>query len=368
MTVKLLYLVSHPIQYQAPLLRKIDSDPYFDLQVLFEGDFSDRPYRDKGFGVDINWDVPLRSGYTNALMGEVDLEARLRDADALWVHGWQSAGLKQAIGLARGVGTPVLMRGENWAGAMPDGAPPAKWAKRFYRRRIFEKCSAFLAIGTQNRAYYQGYGIPQNRIFPVPYAVDNDFFSSRATDDAVANVRKRHGIDPQRKVILYAGKLTRRKHPEMLLAARERMAGRDAETPLVLVVGDGEMRAELQRWDSEGVIFTGFKNQSEMPAYYATADLFVLMAEREPWGLAVNEAMASGTGVIVSDEVGAAYDLVDQDTGLMVPAGDLEGLVAAIMSALEQSADMGRAATAKIQGWNFNADLDGLKAAIAHLS
>ena len=365
MTLKLVYLVSHPIQYQAPLLRKIAADPYFDLQVLFVDDFSDGAYRDAGFGVDVQWDVPLRSGYRNALIGDVDLERAVRDADAIWVHGWQSAILKQAIGLARNLGTPVLMRGENWIGAMPDGAPPLKWAKRLYRRRIFDKCSAFLAIGSQNKAYYLDYGISDSRIFSMPYAVDNEYFTSRATAAAANEVRSLHGIGVGRKVILYAGKLSRRKHPELLLGAWERLPNSAEENPILLIVGDGEMRGDLERRASEGVIFTGFKNQSEMPAYYAAADLFALIAKREPWGLAVNEAMASGTGVIVSDQVGAAYDLVDEHTGIVTPAGDLDGLTAAITSGLQRSDEMGRAAAAKIQSWGFAADLDGLKAAAA---
>lgn len=368
MTLKLVYLVSHPIQYQAPLLREIAADPFFDLEVLFEDDFSDGSYRDKGFAVDVRWDVPLRSGYKNALIGDVDLKSTVRDADAVWVHGWQSATLKQAISLARGLGTPVLMRGENWIGAMPDGAPPLSWAKRHYRSRIFDKCSAFLAIGSKNYAYYQEYGIPETRIFSMPYAVDNAFFASQATPQAAAEVRAAHAIGAGRKVLLYAGKLSRRKHPELLISAWERLAGSAEEKPILLIVGDGEMRAALEAKAAGGVIFTGFKNQSEMPAYYAAADLFALIAEREPWGLAVNEAMASGTGVIVSDEVGAAYDLVDEQTGIVTPAGDLDSLTAAITSGLARSDDMGRAAAAKIEGWNFAADIDGLKAAAARVA
>jgi glycosyltransferase involved in cell wall biosynthesis len=362
-TLKLVYLVSHPIQYQAPLLRQIAADPFFDLEVLFEDDFSDGAYRDEGFAVDVHWDVPLRAGYPNALIRDVDLKAALRHADAVWVHGWQSTALKRAISLARNLGTPVLMRGENWIGAMPDGAPPLSWAKRLYRRRIFDKCSAFLAIGSKNKAYYQDYGIPENRIFSMPYAVDNEYFASRASPQAAAELRARHAIGAGRKVILYAGKLSRRKHPELLLSAWERMAGSAQDKPILLIVGDGEMRAALEAKAADGVIFTGFKNQSEMPAYYAAADLFALIAEREPWGLAVNEAMASGTGVIVSDAVGAGYDLVDEGTGIVTPAGDMGALTAAISSGLARSGDMGRAAAAKIQTWGFAADIDGLKAA-----
>src|SRR5277367_5548307 len=61
--VRLAYLVSHPIQYQAPLLRRIAQEPDIDLTVFFGSDFSVRGYKDEGFGVGVKWDVPLLEGY-----------------------------------------------------------------------------------------------------------------------------------------------------------------------------------------------------------------------------------------------------------------------------------------------------------------
>src|ERR1700712_2338190 len=61
--VRLAYLVSHPIQYQAPLLRRIAQEPDIDLTVFFGSDFSVRSYKDEGFGVGVKWDVPLLDGY-----------------------------------------------------------------------------------------------------------------------------------------------------------------------------------------------------------------------------------------------------------------------------------------------------------------
>ena len=71
--VRLAYLVSHPIQYQAPLLRRIAQQPDIDLTVLFGSDFSVRGYRDQGFGVGVKWDVPLLDGYKHVFL------PRLRD-------------------------------------------------------------------------------------------------------------------------------------------------------------------------------------------------------------------------------------------------------------------------------------------------
>src|SRR5271163_5269107 len=66
--VKVAYLVSHPIQYQAPLLRRIAQEPDIDLTVLFGSDFSVRGYKDEGFGVGVKWDVPLLDGYRHEFL------------------------------------------------------------------------------------------------------------------------------------------------------------------------------------------------------------------------------------------------------------------------------------------------------------
>ena len=66
--LRLAYLVSHPIQYQAPLLRRIAREPDIDLTVFFGSDFSLRAYRDEGFGVDVAWDTPLTEGYKHVFL------------------------------------------------------------------------------------------------------------------------------------------------------------------------------------------------------------------------------------------------------------------------------------------------------------
>ena len=364
MTIRLLYFVSHPIQYQAPLLRLIAREPGLSLKVIFEQDFSSGRYRDEGFGVDVQWDVPLRDGYDSALAAETDLDAAIRDADAIWLHGWQSALMRRVLSLARRLGRPVLMRGENWSRAMPDGPVPRRWIKRLYLARIFSRCQGFLAVGSQNRAYYTERGVAPGHIFAMPYAVDNEFFAARATAQAAAEVRARHRIAADRKILLYAGKLTQRKHADHLMMAWNAAEWPDQQRPALLIVGDGELRASLERAADADVIFAGFRNQSEMPAYYAAADLFALLAEREPWGLALNEAMACGTGVIATDQVGAAYDLISPETGLCLPTGDVAGLARALPGLMARSAELGRAAKTRIAAWDFRADIAGLRTAL----
>ena len=365
---RLSYFVSHPIQYQAPLLRKIASDPSIELTVIFEKDFSTKPYFDDGFQSKIDWGVPLLEGYSSSFFSEIRLVDQVEFSDVIWLHGWNSSGLRRVLKLADKAHKPVLMRGENWAGAMPDGSGLRRFAKNRYLKHIFKRCTAFLVIGSKNREYYRNHGIKGEQLFDMPYAIDNHYFAKSVDNQEISKLRRSLGVQNGEKIILFAGKLLRRKNPHKILSVWKRMKGRSPMSTRLLFVGDGEMRKELEREAPDNVIFAGFKDQTELPIYYAAADLFILMSEREPWGLAINEAMACGTPVVASDQCGAAYDLVDFNTGRMVKVDDEEGLSQAITDVLSNSETMGKAASKKIASWNFEADLIGLKTALGSLS
>lgn len=362
--IRLLYVVSHPIQYQAPLLRLIAAEAGIHLRVLFlrmpDGAM------DPGFGRAVRWDVPLLEGYEHALFDPATLGRELWKADVVWLHGWQGWQMKAVLLAAWLLRRPVLMRGENWDGAMPDGPGWRGLAKRAALRATFRLCRGFLAIGSRNALYYARFGVPPDRVFPMPYAVDNQFFAHHAAA-APPDLRSRLGVPEGRQVVLYAGKLSRRKHPHTLLAAWRMAFPATENRPVLVFVGDGEMAAELTAAAGEDVHFLGFRNQSEMPSLYAMADVFVLAAEREAWGLAINEAMACGTAVIASTECGAAYDLVDEQVGAVVAPGDAESLAEALRRVLPQAEDMGRRAGARIASCDFHADLQGLTRALEHV-
>ena len=96
--VRLAYLVSHPIQYQAPLLRRIAQEPDIELTVFFGSDFSVRGYRDEGFGVDVKWDVPLLDGYRHEFL------PRIRDTATVSVGSPMNYGILSRL---RGVAATV---------------------------------------------------------------------------------------------------------------------------------------------------------------------------------------------------------------------------------------------------------------------
>lgn len=361
---RLLYLVSHPIQYQAPLLRRIAAEPGVSLRVLFADTSTAGPHPEPDFGRDVAWDVPLLDGYDWTPLAQTHLRQEISEADVVWIHGWQYPWQRQAMVFARQYEVPVLMRGENWFGAMPDPVFPIGLLKGWWRRYLFGLCAGFLTVGSRNADYYRAHGIADERLFPMPYAVDNRSFAALAAE-AVAGreaLRAELGLKPGQKVLLFAGKLMPRKRPDLLVAAWKQ-ARWSGERPALVFAGDGAL-SETLRQQAPEAIFAGFRNQSELPALYALADLLIVPSEREPWGLVVNEAMACGTAVIASDEVGAAHDLITPETGAVFPAGDVSALAAALVDCLPRAQALGAAATRRIADWDFEADVRGLMTAI----
>ncbi|HTV09727.1 MAG TPA: glycosyltransferase family 4 protein [Candidatus Aquilonibacter sp.] len=391
-SVRLAYLVSHPIQYQAPLLRRIAREPGIDLTVFFGSDFSVRGYQDQGFNVEVQWDVPLLDGYRSEFL------PRLRDSgtvsplnpisrgilqrlrmpdgapafDALWVHGYASVNALQGIFAASALGIPVLLRAESWLADRPRH-PATLAAKELFFRMLRPAIAAALPIGSRNREYWARYFGPDMPQFLMPYAVDNAYFAARAQNADTAKLRAELQLSPNRPVILFASKLQQRKHADHLLEAYHRLCFSSDPGPYLVIVGDGEERQPLETRATElgldGVRFAGFRNQSELPAFFALAQVFVLPSRHEPWGLIVNEAMACGCCVVVSDDVGAHTDLITNGVeGFVYPTGNIEALTNALRQVLSvpgQARRMGEAARSRIAGWDFEADVRGLRAALA---
>jgi glycosyltransferase involved in cell wall biosynthesis len=397
--VRLAYLVSHPIQYQAPLLRRIAREPEIDLTVLFGSDFSVRGYKDGGFGVEVLWDTPLLEGYGSEFLqpwrdvGGVSpttpisrgLYRRLQNSDgspafdALWIHGYASVNSLQAIVAANALGIPVLLRAESWL-ADRARSPRTLAAKSLFFRLLSRGIAAVLPIGTVNSHYwthYFGSSVPQ---FLMPYAIDNQYFAQLAETAPLREqeLRTELGLAPQRPVILFASKLQARKHADHLVEAyRNFIQNRAlADRPYLLMVGDGEQRAALEARTLElglaDVRFAGFRNQSELPRFFQLADVFVLPSRHEPWGLIVNEAMAAGCPVIVSSDVGSHVDLItDGIEGCVFPVGDIQALSEAlqrVFDSAETAARMGEAARKRIRSWSFEEDVQGLRKALSYVT
>jgi glycosyltransferase involved in cell wall biosynthesis len=333
------FLVSHPIQYYAPIFRALAEQ--CDLTVFFAHRQTREGQAKAGFGVAFDWDVDLLAGYESRFLANVAREpstdrfsgcdtpgiaSEIDGArfDAFVVPGWGLRSYLQAVSACRRTGVPVMVRGDSQLPGKRHAA--VRLAKSLVYRRMMRRFDGYLYVGQRSRAYFEHYGAPSSRLFFAPHCIDNDAFSGAPrTPRSAGNGRRR---------LLFAGKLIERKHPLDLIRAAALLQGRGT-TVEVAFAGSGELEVELERAAVEAgvpAVFHGFVNQSALPATYAAADLLVLPSDaQETWGLVVNEAMACGLPAVVSDAVGCGPDLVEEGaTGAVFPFGDVEALAQAI--------------------------------------
>jgi len=237
--VRLAYLVSHPIQYQAPLLRRIAQEPDIDLTVLFGSDFSLRSYQDEGFGVNVKWDVPLLDGYRSEFLPVIrddgtqtvttplnyGIFSALRGGaepgfDVLWIHGYAMVNALHGMLAAKALGIPVLLRGDMWLRDRPRSGPKL-FLKKLFFQLLKNLVNGILPVGRLNEEYWRHYLGDDIPLFLMPYAVDNEYFQQRSLDAVTKReeLRRELDIDGERPVILFASKLQRRKHCSDLLDA-----------------------------------------------------------------------------------------------------------------------------------------------------
>lgn len=383
-TIRLAWMATHPSQYQAPLLRAIAQLPNIDLTVFYFSDFSTRDFIDPGFGKVIRWDTELLGGYRHEFLPgnglKVDgigfcwpivsgMAKRLtRDSyDAVLIQGWQHYGMIHAAWLAKKAGLTVLMRCEA-TDHFSSSTGIMKMLREGVVQFLLNQVDKCLAIGKHNHNFYLKRQFPVKRIGSMPYCVDNDHFHGKAKTSDVAGLREQLRLEQKKPVILYASKFIARKFPDHLLEAYLQLP---EPRPYLIFVGDGELRQNLQntveKYQLKDVRFAGFRNQAELPTFYALANIFVLPSINETWGLVVNEAMNAGCAIITTDQVGSAADLVRQgENGFVIKASDVLALNNALAECLAEDRFlyMGKQSLEIIKGWGIKENMVGLRVAL----
>lgn len=381
--LRLVAVETHPIQYKAPLFRKLAADPRLDLTVLFAM-VPDAAQQGAGFGVAFEWDAPLLAGYPHEVLANrakkpsvtafsgcdtPGIFGRLRELrpDAVLVNGWVAKTCLQALWACKRLGIPCLVRGE--ANLL---RPRAAW-KHVLHGLLLRQYAGWLAIGSANREFYRFHRCPEERLYWAPYAVDNAFFAAQAVARAGRRneLRAAFGVPAEAVVLLFAGKLEEKKRPADLLAAVALLPEELRSRVHVLVVGDGPLRGACEQLAGGRrlpVSFAGFLNQSRLPDAYAAADVLVLPSDAgETWGLVVNEAMASGRPAVVSRAAGCRADLVvENETGRSFACGDVAGLADVLAGYAREpsaAARQGAAAAERVRAFSLETAAAGIAAA-----
>jgi len=290
----------------------------------------------------------------------------------LHLAGWGHPVLAAALVIAHLHGIPVTVESDTSRRAEKTTWKSA--AKRIVYPWLFSIPKVFLPGGTRQAAYLKNYGVGETRIRVAQMTVDVERIRAHADGrktELRAAFRNRFQIPAHALVVLYLGRLEPDKGIEDLLRAHAHVAAGRSDLCL-LIVGDGSLRADVESAAaaSAAIRYVGRLSGDDVwDAYYA-ADVFVLPSRDEPWGLVVNEAMAAGLPVVVSDRVGCADDIVvDGGTGLIVPAESPEPLADAIgrlADCVELRETMGRRGRDLISGWTLENQADRTVAAWRH--
>ena len=371
-------LVGVPTPYREPLFERLARSAEYDIQVLY--------YRDHQPGQQWRLGAPRYPArylknfaperwHGRLLVGAINpgvwQELRAFRPDAVVIYGYNTATTLLAILWVIRHRIPMLMRTDSNVLADPGKAPLTLALKRLLLSWLTRRVSAFLSIGTMNSQYWQFYGATPEKIFLARYAVDNERFQIQADHYRVSRqtIRDENGWR-QRYLLLYVGRLVGFKRVDVLIEALRRLSTKRSDIGLV-IVGNGPERERLGRL-AQGmpyVYFAGFQDQSDLPKYYAVADVFVLPSKWEPWGLVVNEAMASGLPVIATRKVGSARDLiVEGENGYLVPENDPVALASAIDRACESEQRLlllGEKARCTVQSWSYDSTLAGFHNALS---
>lgn len=331
------------------------------LEVVYFSDASIRGQLDIGFGEEIKWDIPLLGGYRYRFLKNFGRDKSLSNCfwdvfnpgviKILWqtkhkiivVNGWSYSSNWLVFFFGKLFGKQIWLRAESPLNQELRKSKKVLFLKNILLKHILFRffIDKFLYIGTQNKAFYEYYGVndPSRLIF-TPYAVDNEKFQAEFSQliPKKQELRSASGLPFNKKTILFCGKFIEKKRPMDLLKAFELLP--KGEYALVFV-GEGELRPQMERFieknDLTDVFLTGFVNQSQISKYYAMADVFVMCSGMgETWGLSVNEAMNFGLPVIVTETCGSSYDLVQHGlNGFVVREGDIAGLKDSLLKILE---------------------------------
>jgi glycosyltransferase involved in cell wall biosynthesis len=385
---RLAIVLSHPTQYYSPWFRWMRAHTTLTFRVFYLSEFGLKPALDEKFKATFAWDVDLTTGYDWEFVPNLarvpdtlrfsglhnpQLPERLErwKPDAILVFGYNYRTHVRLIAWARGRGIPLIFRGDSHL----LGRVRLPLLKRAVLKLLYRQFSAVTFVGESNRAYFRYLGVPEKKLFFAPHAVNAEHFDSGNTHhhEAAEQLRSELGVGRETRVVLFAGKLIPSKQPLALLKA---FAELGVKNTALVIVGQGPELEAMQAWTAQHpeatVRFLPFANQSEMPARYAMADLFVLpsIGPYETWGLAVNEAMHLGVPCLVSDQVGSQRDLVtDGETGWVFRADTPSALrdkLGVALDALEKEPDrFGPAARERIQNYTYKQAAEGLIAAFS---
>lgn len=369
---KLVVVISHPIQYYSPLFTSLAKQ--CNLMVYYTLDnHSKDEILDEGFGKKIKWDLPLLENYNYSFIENVaarpghhfngiknpELIKKIGQfkPHAILIYGWAYHSHLKVMRHFKGK-IPVWFRGDS---TLIDTYPVwRKVIRTVLLKWVYQYIDTAFYVGSQNKAYFKAFGLNESQLVFAPHAIDNERFGENRVYEALA-LRRKLEIAEDEILILFAGKFEEKKDPLILLNAFIKLNKPGSH---LLFVGNGHLEKMLKSSASDSlqkgaVHFIDFQNQSQMPVVYQACDLFCLPSKGpcETWGLAVNEAMAAGKAILISDKVGCSTDLVFKNkNGFIFTSESIKELIFWLKKFIENPPlveKFGKSSKKIIENWSF---------------
>lgn len=277
---------------------------------------------------------------------------RVSTHDVLIIGGFEQASYLVAAVLARLRGKKVILL---FDGFSPRRFDSEKRVTTWVKRLTAARCQAYFANGTVSRRYL-------DHLKAAPAPIFNQYLSvsTREIDAAAAaavdrdELRRRYKLPPDVKLVAFCGYLIARKRPDLLIEAVGLLP--PAQRPVLVFIGTGPLQSAAASQSAAAGVdarFVGFHESAGLAQLYRAVDIVVLPSDDDPWGLVINEAMAAGLPVIVSDACGCAEDLAIPDVnGYVFRSGSAQELAECLRRALTGDLrEMGRRSRGIIDEW-----------------
>ena len=360
---RLAIITTHPIQYNAPFFKKLAESGKVELMVYYTWAQGAGIKHDPDFGKAFEWDIPLLEGYEYTLVKNISKKPgshhyrgivcpTLVEQIKAWcpsvilVYGWNFQAHLKVMQYFKGK-IPVWFRGDSTLLDFDFRTIKDIFLYFYYNlfhfsARVFHPISPFIIyftykirnryltyiyryidtaffVGTYNKLYFIDNGLKDEQLIYLPHTVNNEFFSenNEAREQSALSMRRSLSIADDNFVILFAGKFEPRKNPEVLVKSiielnENNLSDLNLSQIHLIMVGNGILEEHLKilTLNKSYIHFLPFQNQSNMPVIYRLGNVFCLPSQSETWGLSLNEALACGRKLIVSEKVGGAIDLV----------------------------------------------------------
>lgn len=350
--MNILIITTHPIQYHAPLFSYLTKHSQYSIKVIYTLGAQYESIRDDDFGVKRRWNIDMLSGYdyefvensvklpsSNKYWGiqNPGLIKRIEEIqpDAILIYGWKHQGHLAVMRYFKNR-IPVLFRGDSTTLDDNEKFFLFKFMRYQLLKWVYMYVDYVLSPGTASDLYFRKSGLQNSQIIRAEHAIDNNHFSSFSIEEEwrLKELRNQLSIGVDELVFVFSGKFIEKKNPLLLIKAFKLLALDNHKVRLVLV-GNGILEQQmrnvidsLSKTISKRVDILPFQDQHEIKIIYRLAHVFVLPSISETWGLSINEALASGTPVLVSDKAGCAQDLViDGNNGYVFHSNNIMDLL-----------------------------------------